>query len=197
MSRPSLLSTTLLAVFTVGCEDHSIPVEPTTTLSPSEARAQNGHGEGAQVIRVGAQFLFINDFERDYSLTIGVPISEAPECGGPGELTGGTVQIVTTPSQIEHVLGQFHRHTMTLYAGFTDNPCELTEADVVAQGVGNGKLNILTRETSTLFQIQATGNVELAQGGFAHLVLKGLAHFYPDGSLRIHVDRFRLQPIGE
>ena len=187
MSRPLLLSMTLLAVFTAGCEDHSVPVEPTSTVRPSAARAQKAQGDGAQVIRFGAQFLFINDFERDYSVTIGVPISEAPECGGPGELTGGTIQIVTTPAQIEHVLGQFH---------FTDNPCELTEADVVAQGVGNGKLGILTKEPSTLFQIQATGNVELTEGGFAHMVLKGQAHFFPDGSLRIHVDRFRLQPIG-
>ena len=130
------------------------------------------------------------------SLTLGVPISEAPECGGPGALTGGTVQVVTTPAQIEHVLAQFHRQTMTLYDHFTDNPCELTEADVVAQGVGNGKLGISSRGASTLFQIQATGTVELTSGGLAHLVLKGHFHVDPDGSLRVHVDRFRLQPIG-
>jgi hypothetical protein len=196
MCRPSLLPTTVLAVFTLGCGDQSVPAEPTSTLRPSAITEQKANGEGAQVLRFGAQFLFINDPDRDFSLTLGVPISEAPECGGPGELTGGTVQVVTTPAQIEHVLAQFQRETMTLYDHFTANPCELTEADVVAQGVGNGKLGVLTRAANTLFQIQATGTVELTEGGLAHLVLKGHLHIDADGSLRVHVDRFKLTPIG-
>jgi hypothetical protein len=172
------------------------PVEPTSALRPSAPPEQNVKGEGAQILRFGAQFLFINDPDRDYSLTVGVPISEAPECGGPGELIGGRVQIVTTPAEIEHVLAQFQRETMTLYDHFTDKPCELTEADVVARGLGNANLVILTRDSDQLFQIQATGTVELTSGGFAHLVLKGHFHIEPDGSLRVHVDRFKLQPIG-
>jgi hypothetical protein len=85
---------------------------------------------------------------------------------------------------------------MTLYGRFTANPCELTEADVVARGQGNANLLILTRSTNVLFTIQASGTVELTSGGLAHLVVKGHFHIEPDGSFRVHVDRFRLQPIG-
>ena len=184
------------SAFTLGCGEQPALVGPTGALRHSAPTQQNLKGGGAQILRFGAQFLFIVDSDRDYSLTVGVPISEAPECGGPGELIGGRVQVVTTPAQIEHVLSQYQRETLTLYDHFTDNPCELTEADVVARGVGNAKLVISTRDSDQLFQIQATGKVELTSGGLAKLVLKGHAHFGADGSLRIHVDRFRLQPIG-
>lgn len=196
MNRTSLLLplSVLTSALNLGCRDRTSLAEP--ELQPSLGTEQNVQGSGAQVVRFGAQFLFINDPDRDFSLTIGVPISEAPECGGAGELIGGTVQVVTTPAEIEHALAQFQRQTMTVYAHFTDNPCELTETDVVARGTGNGKLVVLTRGANTLFQIQATGTVELTDGGLAHVVLKGHFHIDADGSLRIHVDRFRLQPIG-
>jgi hypothetical protein len=196
MRRPILLSTYVLAgTLVLGCVDPKTPTEPAGSAPPSFRTEQNPEGAGAEVIRFGAQFIFINDPDRDYSIVIGTAISEAPECGGSGEVTAATVQIVTTPADIEHVLARVRQETMTLYGRFTDNPCELTEADVVARGQGNATLVILSRTSSTLFQIRATGTVELTSGGLAHLNVKGLFHIEPDGSLRVHVDRFKLTPI--
>jgi hypothetical protein len=194
MCRSSLLFPVVLLAGSLGCGDQPMPAEPSSTLDRSIGTERQVRGDGAQVMRIGQQFLFINDPDRDFSLTLGVPVSEAPECGGTGALTGGTLRVVTTPSQIENVLAQFHRQTLTLYDHFTANPCELTAADVIAQGVGNGKLGVLTRGVTTLFQIQASGTVELAGGGRARLLVKGHFHIDPAG-VRVEVDRFRLKPI--
>jgi hypothetical protein len=129
-------------------------------------------------------------------MTIGTPISEAPECGGPGEIEAGKIQIVQTPADFSSFLARVRQKTMTLYDHFPENVCDLTEADVLARGRGNATLTILTRTANTLFGIWATGKVELTSGGLAHLTVKGLFQIEPDGSLRVHVDRFKLQPIG-
>jgi hypothetical protein len=192
-----LLPTAVLAgAFALGCTDQPTPSEPADASQPSFRTEQKPEGPGAQVTRSGFQFIFINDPDRDYSLTIGTPIEEAPECGGSGEITAGTIQVVTTPAELERFIARVRKGEMTLYGRFSANPCELTEADVVARGQGNANLLILTRSTNVLFTIQATGTVELTGGGLAHLVVKGHFHIEPDGSFRVHVDRFRLQPIG-
>lgn len=111
-------------------------------------------------------------------------------------MTGVRVHVVTTPSDLLRFSANLQRQEMTLYDHFTNDLCSLSEDDVVAHGVGNARLGILERTRNTLFGIQATGNVELVSGGSAHLVLKGHFHIENDGSLRVHVDRFKLQPKG-
>jgi hypothetical protein len=85
---------------------------------------------------------------------------------------------------------------MTLYGHFTADVCHLPEDDIVGRGRGNALVVVLARTANVLFGIQATGTIELTSGGFAHLVVKGHFQIEPDGSLRVHVDRFKLTPIG-
>jgi hypothetical protein len=85
MSRSSLLLpiTVVASAFTLGCGEQPVPVEPTSALRPSAPPEQDVRGEGAQVLRFGAQFLFINDPDRDFSLTVGVPISAVARASSP------------------------------------------------------------------------------------------------------------------
>jgi hypothetical protein len=70
-----LLPTAVLAgAFALGCTDQPTPSEPADASRPSFRTEQNPEGPGAQVTRSSFQFIFINDPDRDYSLTIGTPI---------------------------------------------------------------------------------------------------------------------------
>ncbi len=54
----------------------------------------------------------------------------------------------------------------------------------------------LTRTPDQLFKLHVTGTLELTGGGLAHLVVVAVLHIEPDGSVRVHVDRFELKLIG-
>jgi hypothetical protein len=194
--RHLILPIALAGALLLGCGDQPTPAEPTSALQPSLRTDRNAEGGGALVIRGATQGIIITDPDRGFSLTIGVPPSEAPECGGTGEVTGARVLQVSTPAGVDHVVVQVQQQPMTLYGHFHENVCALPEDDIVALGRGNAKVIVQSRAGTTLFMIQATGKVELTSGGLAHLVVKGLFHIEPDGSLRVHVDRFKLTPIG-
>jgi hypothetical protein len=68
--------------------------------------------------------------------------------------------------------------------------------NVGGRGRGNADLVIQTRQQGTLLGIQTTGNVELAGGQSAHLVVKGHFQAGSDGGFKVMVGRFLLQPIG-
>jgi hypothetical protein len=181
-----------------GCSEQPGPAEPASDPQPSLRTEQNPEGPGAQVVRFASGGIFLSDPDRDFVLTIGAPISDQPECGGSGEITGVDIQIVTTPADREHIVGRVRQGTMTLYGRFTDPPhCDLTEADVVARGQGNATLRFSIGPSSTLIHIQATGTLELTNGGLAHLVAVANLVTDPEGNLlSVHVDRFQLKPIG-
>lgn len=185
----------VLASLVLGCDDRSTLSEPSDGPRPALRTSGNPDGPGAQVIVFDLQGIFINDPDRDFSLWIGVPIGNAPECGGNGEVTGARVHVVSGPSDFSHLVAHVRRQDMVLYGHYHDF-CDLPEEDIVGRGRGNADLVVQTREQGLLFGIQATGNVELEGGGSAHLVVKG--HFQVDshGGLKVMVDRFRLQPIG-
>src|SRR5438552_1569392 len=82
MRPPHLISIVLGSVLVFACVDNPTPTDPAGPSVPSFRE-----GSGAQIIRSGFQFIFINDPDRDFSLVVGAPISEAPECGGPGQVT--------------------------------------------------------------------------------------------------------------
>jgi hypothetical protein len=196
MPRSLIVSMAVLASATVlGCGEQPVPSEP-ATLPPSFRTQQNPDGAGAQVVVFEAQGIFINDPDRDFSLWIGVPSSNAPECGGTGEVTGARVHVVSTPSDLERFSAHVSRQEMILYDHFTDDLCSLSDNDVIARGEGNARLGILSRTQDVLFGIQATGNLDLVSGGAAHLGVKGHFHIESDGTLRVHVDRFNLMPHG-
>jgi hypothetical protein len=112
MRRPLLLSTAMLAgALVLGCGDQPAPAEPTGAPRPSLRTEQNPNGPGAQVIRFDTQGIILADPDRDFTLTIGVSPSEAPECGGTGELTGARVQIVSTPAEVAHTLVRARQQT--------------------------------------------------------------------------------------
>jgi hypothetical protein len=189
----------MLAGALLGCGEQPGPAEPASAPRPSLRTDQNPEGSGAQVIRFDTQGIILADPDRDFSLTIGVSPSEAPECGGTGELTGATVQVVSTPAELEHILSLARQQTMTLYEDFVLNPCDLIGAnapDIVATGRGNAMFVILDRAASVLLGFHATGTVELTSGGRAHLLLVAKFHVDADGTLRVHVDKFEVKPIG-
>jgi hypothetical protein len=199
MRRTFLFSTTLLAgTLVLGCSDQPTPAEPGSTPQPSFRAGQNSEGQGAQITRFGVQGIVLSDPDRGFTLTIGVSPSEAPECGGTGEITGGEGQEVVTPADVSHVVVRVRQQPMTLYGRFFENVCELpeAEADIIARGRGNATVVILARTPSTLFGFHATGKVELTSGRLAHLLVVAKFHIDADGTLRVHVDKFKLQPIG-
>ena len=197
--RQTFILAASLAGLTLGCSD-----QPAFTAESGAAgesglslrTTRNAGSAGAVVQRGATQVIIITDPDRDFVLTIGVPLSEAPECGGTGEITGTRLLQVSTPGGVDHLIVQAHQQPMTLYGHFSEDFCALPQDDVVAEGRGNAKLIIVSKSGTTLFMIQATGIVKLTGGGLAHLTVKGQFHVDPDGSLRVHVDRFRLQPIG-
>jgi hypothetical protein len=185
----------LAAGLALGCDDRSTLSEPLDGPPAALRTSNNPDGRGAQVIVFDLQGIFINDPDRDFSLWIGVPIGNAPECGGNGEVTGARVHVVSGPSDFSHLVAHVRRQEMVLYGHYHDF-CDLPEEDIIGRGRGNADLVVQTREQGLLFGIQATGNVELAGAESAHLVVKGHFQVDSDGALKVMVDRFRLQPIG-
>jgi hypothetical protein len=61
---------------------------------------------------------------------------------------------------------------------------------------GNATVVDLSGTNRHLIGIHVTGTVELTSGGLAHLLIVAKYHIEDDGSVRIHVDRFELKPIG-
>lgn len=185
----------LAASLILGCDDRTTPSEPSDSQRAALRTSASHGGPGAQVIVFDLQGIFINDPDRGFSLWIGVPIANAPECGGNGEVTGARVHVVSGPSDFSHLVAHVRRQEMVLYGHYHDF-CDLPEEDIIGRGRGNADLVVQTREQGLLFGIQATGNVELVGGESAHLVLKGHFQVEPDGELKVMVDRYRLQPIG-
>jgi hypothetical protein len=195
MHRSLLLGTAGLAAALVGCGDQFTPTEQANAPHAELRTSRDSGGRGAQVVVLETQGIFINDPDRDFSLWVGVPISNAPECGGTGEVIGAKGHAVSTPSDLSHVVVHVRRQEMLLY-GHYHEPCDAPEEDIIGRGRGNADLVVQTRQQGLLFGIQATGNVELMSGESAHLVLKGHFQIDADGGLKVMVDRFRLQPIG-
>jgi hypothetical protein len=80
-----------------------------------------------------------------------------------------------------------------------ESACDLISAtapDIVARGRGNATVVILARAPSVLLGFHATGTVELTNGGLAHLLLVAKFHVDADGTVRVHVDKFEVKPIG-
>jgi hypothetical protein len=75
--------------------------------------------------------------------------------------------------------------------------CDLTAADLVASGQGNVTSTVLAKGDEVQFRIYVTGKIGLEDGGTAHiLVVANYVINTADGSVRLHVDKFKVTPIG-
>jgi hypothetical protein len=198
MPRPFfLLPTALFAgALVLGCGEQPAPSEPASAPEPTLRTEHNPDGPGAQVSRFGFGGVFYSDPVLDMVLTVGAPLSDAPECGGTGSIIGGTGLDVLTPADVEYIAGRVRQGPMVVYGRFVEDLCDLTEADVIARGQGNTTLTILSRTPTLLIGFHAAGTVELTSGGLAHLVVAFQQHIDADGTMRVHTERFELKPIG-
>ena len=196
MHRPSLLSiAALAATLALGCTDQPTPLAPNNRLASAPttglqaAGAENDHYEFTG--------LPISDPDRNFVLIVGVPLSEVPECGGTPSTLPGRGHVVITPSDVFHLVNRVRQGELRLYGRFVDNPCDLTAADLVASGEGNVTSRVWAKGAEVRIGIHVTGRVELVNGGLARLLT--VANFVineADGSVRVHVDKFELKPIG-
>ena len=187
-SRP-LPTGVLACVLALGCGDQPVPAEPAAALEPSLST-------GAQVIRFDIFGIPLVDPDRGLALTSGLPLSQVPECGGPGGPSAGTGQVVATPADVGHIVFRTRQQPLVLYGRAPENICELTEADIIARGQGNVTVMLSTLNPDVVFKGHITGTLELTSGGRAHLVSQAVIRIQPDGTARIIVDKFQLTPIG-
>lgn len=199
MRRSPLLpvAAALVGALALGCGDQPAPAEPAGgPPRPTLRTVQNPDGPGAQVIRFDIFGIPLVDPDRGLTLTSGLPLSQVPECGGPGGPSAGTGQVVATPADVGHTVFRTRQQPLVLYGRAPENICELTEADIVASGRGNVTVMFSTLKPDVVFKGHVTGTLELTSGGRVHLVSQAVIRFQPDGTVRVIVDKFQLKPIG-
>jgi hypothetical protein len=197
----------VLAMSLMACQPSDDPATANDPLSPSAPGIRPSFG--AAVFHSPVDFFFLNDFDRDYSATIGLvspvaDLNENPDCGGAGPriVDTGLENVVLTPAGSIHVRDRWQKATFVLYGGATDDVCELSELathPVVAQGEVNFSFGVRVpdvTEAGINFHFQMTGIVDLTSGGKAHVLISANFLFDNDGNLTVHVDKFELKPIG-
>jgi hypothetical protein len=194
-----------LACVSAACEsgpEVASPSAPTAAeASTSQAVAADADPSGAIVDDIRGPFVLFPDFDRQLIFSIGLvtPIEEA--CAG-GEIVGdGKFKDtwIFLPTGIVHGVFTTTKATLVVYGRATEDPCELTEADVLARGTGR-----LVFHTDNVFEDEsrdvkagyiATGDVTLPDGSRAHLHAR-LRVRIVDGEFQVRAEEFTLRPIG-
>jgi hypothetical protein len=194
-----------LACASAACESGS---NLTSSSAPQSAELPTGQAlavdatpSGAIVDRIRGPFALFPDFDRQLIFSIGLvtPIEEA--CAGAELVADGKIQdtFITLPSGLVHGLLTTTKATLVVYGRATEDPCELTEADVLARGTGR-----LVFHTNNVFEDESqdtkagyivTGDVTLPDGRRAHLHAR-LRLRIVDGDFRVLAEEFTLRPIG-
>jgi hypothetical protein len=156
---------------------------------------------GAEVIRFPFGFTSAGpDPATGLTLTVGLtsPLADVPDCGGAGPVvTDGkrVIQLVLKTDNFVHQFIRARQATIILYESTSPDLCDWATAPVFARGRANLTFNMLSRTRSVVgFKIQ--GIVELTSGGRARVLNTAQIHVEEDGTVRIHVDRFEVKPIG-
>jgi hypothetical protein len=202
MPRPLLLSTTMLAgALALGCGDQPAPAEPASTPQPSLRTKQDFEGQRAEVIRFPFEFFAAGpDPATGLTLTIGLasPLADVPDCGGAGPVIADgkrVIQLVLTSADFVHQFIRARQATIVLYESTSPDLCDWVTAPVFARGRANVTFNVTTRNPAVI-GLKIQGIVELTSGGRAHVLNTAQIHVHEDGTVRVHVDRFVIKPIG-
>ena len=194
-----------LACASAACEPGADVTSPSAHESAeprtSQALATKATPSGAIVDRIRGPFALFPDFDRQLIFSIGLvtPIEEA--CAGAELVADGKIKdtFITLPSGIVHGLFTTTKATLVVYGRALEDPCELTEADVLARGTGR-----LVFKTNNVFVDDrrdtkagyiATGDVTLPDGRRAHLHAR-LRLTIVDGDFQVLAEEFTLRPIG-
>ena len=174
---------------------------PTIEPATSEALAAGAGPSGAIVDRIRGPFALFPDFDRQLIFSIGLvtPIEEA--CAGAELVADGKINDtwIFLPTGLVHGVFTTTKATLVVYGRATEDPCELTEADVIARGTGR-----LVFHTNNVFEDDsrdikagyiATGDVTLPDGRRAQLHAR-LRVRIVDGEFQVRADEFTLRPIG-
>ncbi len=185
-----------------------VPLLLSTTLFSCQAGEQpvTGPTLEAAVSKSAVDFFFLNDFDRDYSATIGLvsdvaDLNANPDCGGAGPrvVDPGIEQVVSTPAGSVHFRERWHQATFVLYEGATDYVCDLSSHQVVGRGRVNFRFSVRDADVTdpkVNFQLQMTGRIALTGGGQAQVLLTVNFFFDDAGNPHIRTDRFELTPLG-
>jgi hypothetical protein len=198
---PLLPAATLVGALVLGCGQQSGPAEPASSPQPSLRTGQHPDGPGAQVVRFGFDFFAAGpDPATGLTLTIGLtsPLADVPDCGGSGPVIADgkrVIQLVFTSAGFVHQFIRAHQATIVLYKSTSPDLCDWVTAPVFARGRVNTTFTVMSR-TPAVVGLKIQGIVELTSGGRAHVLNTAQVHVEEDGTVRVHVDRFRIKPIG-
>ena len=170
-------------------------------LPTSQALAVDATPSGAIVDRIRGPFALFADFDRQLIFSIGLvtPIEEA--CAGAELVADGKIKdtFITLPSGLVHGLLTTTKATLVVYGRAIEDPCELTEADVIARGTGRlvfHNSNVFVDDSKdTKSGYIVTGDVTLPDGRRAHLHAR-LRLRIVDGEFLVLAEEFTLRPIG-
>src|SRR3954469_9570861 len=145
-------------------------------LHPSNAPSAPAASEGAQVNRFDGDPFFFPDFDHGFVYSIGLvtPIEQACADKDHAVFDGGLrIQEVLTPSGRFHIHWMTDRATLVVYDQIPEDPCLLTEADVVGRGTGKFVYNdndaLATGNGS--FGFRVIGTLQLASGRATFLAI--------------------------
>ena len=194
-----------LACASAGCDsgpDVTSPgAPPSAELGGAAALVTDAAPSGALVDDLRGPFTLFPDFDRQLIFSIGLvtPIEEA--CAGAPLVADGKVKdtFIFLPTGLVHGLLTTTKATLVVYGRATEDPCELTEADVLARGRGRLVFhtnNVLEDESQDIKAgYIVTGDVTLPDGRRAHLHAR-LRLRVVDGEFRVLAEKFTLRPIG-
>jgi hypothetical protein len=202
-SRNHILAAATLVLLSACGSDADVtpagPVDAPVLRKSTSAKA--GAASGAIVDPIRGEFTLFADFDRQLIFSSGLvtPIEEA--CAGAELVTDGKFKdtFIFLPTGIVHGMLTTSAATLVVYGRAPEDPCELTEADVLARGTG--RLSFTTNNAfaddsrSTNAGYVVTGIVTLPDGQRAHLLAR-LRLQIVDGEFRIHTEEFTLRPIG-
>jgi hypothetical protein len=153
------------------------------------------------VDRIRGPFTLFADFDRQLIFSVGLvtPIEEA--CAGAELIFDGKVQdtFINLPTGLVHGLLTTTKATLVVYGRAPEDPCTLTEADVIARGTGR-----LVFHTNNVFEDESqdvkagyivTGDVTLPDGRRAKLHAR-LRVRIVDGEFLVLAEELTLRPIG-
>lgn len=205
MVPPSLFLTGLSLVSLSACGS-DVGVAPDAppdvpALRNSASLGAGGTPSGAFVDPIRGTFVLFPDFDRQLIFSSGLvtPIEEV--CAGAEPISDGKYKdtFIFLPTGLVHGILTTTQATLVVYGRAPEDPCELTEADVLARGTG--RISFTTNNVfvdnshSTNAGYVVTGIVTLPDGQRAHLLVR-LRLQIVDGEFRLHSDEFTLRPIG-
>ena len=195
----------LLACASSACDSAPDATSPSApqAVEPggSEGLASDATPTGAIVDDLRGPFTLFADFDRQLIFSVGLvtPIEEA--CAGAELVADGKIKdtFVFLPTGRVHGALTTTKATVVVYGRATEDPCELTEADVIARGTGrlvfhtDNALEDDSRDTKAGYRV--TGDVTLPDGTRAQLRAR-LRVRIVDGEFQVRAEEFTLRPIG-